>query len=202
MLAEQDDVPSVAAAILHHADPSAPVSTHQLPPGYAQETVEGGALLSRSSRFAVLQHPVRWAAMRQLLVVARRQYAEAMRLAADDAIIPMHWGQSLQFEGTERGGATSVRLALASVRMMERALTMRPLDAFVLRSLGDSRVDTAKALRRFVGDDESGLRWRRAPDGSMCLAPLAEDVSNKSGAADMPEYDHSTAELGCQVVLR
>jgi hypothetical protein len=98
-----------------------------------------------------------WADVRRLFVAARECFRLAMIEAPDDVVVPVHWGQSLQAEANERRGETAVQLLLASVAHLERAVAARPMDGFVLRCLGDARVDIGKAMRRLAGDDDSGL---------------------------------------------
>lgn len=98
-----------------------------------------------------------WADVRRLFVAARDRFARALADAPDDVVVPVHWGQSLQAEANERRGETAVVLLSACIVHLERAAAARPNDGFVLRCLGDARVDIGKAMRRLAGDDDSGL---------------------------------------------
>lgn len=103
-----------------------------------------------------------------------------------------------------------MRLLLACVAHLERAAAARPNDGFVLRCLGDSLVDTAKAMRRLAGEDDSGLMRATGDviddddddeDNHEAMALSAESTLPRHSILDPDDDDITRSELGSMVTF-
>jgi hypothetical protein len=154
-------------------------------------------------RVSRLSEEPTWADVRRLFVAARERFRLALVEAPEDVVVPVHWGQSLQAEANERRGETAVNLLLACVGHLERAVAARPADGFVLRCLGDARVDVGKAMRRLGGDDDSGLmRCARLEelDNDTTVVEVLRTVRRFS-VCDECDTSVTHAELGVPVAF-